>query len=97
MSEHKTTSYVVLVSQEVKVDAIALEVVPEAPTWTAWREVAVLDVPQRTTRATVVEQAKEHARPFVDGRAQLRVYPLAEHIEADLELVSQPELRVTLR
>ncbi len=65
-------------------------------TWLAWREVAVLDVPRRTTRATVVEKAKEHARPFVPATARMRVYPLAEQVEAELELVQQPELRAKL-
>lgn len=81
--EPKTTSYVVLV-------AVAAFVEPEPP-FMVWREAGVIDVPRRTTRASVVEQAKGLAAPHVDdGGTRMRVYPLDQHVEAELSMEQPP-------
>lgn len=64
-----------------------------------WREATVLSVPQRTTRAVVVEQAKELMGELVGeavAKTRVRIVPLGEVTEAIVELEAQPRLVATL-
>lgn len=65
-----------------------------------WREVGVLDVPQRTNRTVVVEKAKELvASLFEDGAdepVKVRVLPRVELTEAVVGLEAQPRLVATI-
>jgi hypothetical protein len=86
----KTTGYVVLAAEMVDRGDVGYEV---------WREVGVIDVPQRTTRATVVDRAGElvkHQAGEQGATVRLRVYPLDAHTEAEATL-ERPEPQLTVR
>lgn len=64
-----------------------------------WQEVGVLDVPQRTNRASVVEQAKDLVAELIDAAhetVRIRVVPVSELTEASVGLEAQPRLIATI-
>jgi hypothetical protein len=95
--ETKTTSYAVMVT--VGRAGADGPLAPESWPLELWREVTVLQVPQRTNRAAVVEQAKDLVGELLgEGHetVRLRIVPVVEVTEAVVGLESQPRLTATI-
>lgn len=87
----KTTDYVVMVAETVRLEADGSE------SWTGWRDVGPLRVPQRTQRVTLARRAAELV-PADASPVRIRVVPADALLEASVELVRpEPQLEVSLR